>query len=578
MNQKHKAISEKGEISMKYLGSLLVAILLLGCAGWGQTAASGGALSAVAYNYGGNGPNTPPPLRVGTSGGSTCTSCTATLTVTTGTITLNASGRTIAPLSVFAPVTVDTGVNAETVTPTAVSCTTPSIPNTCSFTASFIYAHGTGAVITSGTYGLQEALDDAYNSGGGIVRVDQLWAQAGGTTAIIVAALPFPSVYITDIRQGEQYWNVTPAATGVFSAPSALTSTTAFSSLTVAGSASYTGGTIHVCYALVDLEGNEGPCSADYSFTDTSAKAIQFTAPPAATGAVGWIPYIGLESGSAANEYQVLLWTQPTVLQVAPVSAGVCTLSAVLLQAGHYACAIANTTYGQSGSGAVVAAYPVVTSPQAVGTGGLSTASYYIGNTNSRTVYSYAPGTVPPPIGVVKASGAFHITTAAASTVPQVLGTIAVPAGFLNYVGREIRVCGYAYSSTQGASTIVSILLEWDAQGSDVTTGIPVIMGGPLALGTLTTGTTGQFTFCQNIKTTIPSASATGSTVRAGYGYLDECALTTCATPFTGLNMTVTAVGSLNLAGPGRIQVVMVQTTSSTAVPALIDATVEVLN
>ena len=47
-----------------------------------------------------------------------------------------------------------------------------------------------------------------------------------------------------------------------------------------------------VCYALVDIMGNEGPCSSDYSFTDTSAKAIQFTAPPAATGAVGWIPYI----------------------------------------------------------------------------------------------------------------------------------------------------------------------------------------------------------------------------------------------------------------------------------------------
>jgi hypothetical protein len=324
--------------------------------------------------------------------------------------------------------------------------------------------------------------------------------------------------------------------------------------------------------------GNEGPCSADYSFTDTSAYAIQFTAPAASAGAVGYIPYIGLESGAAAHEYQVKLVTQPTVIGVAPVAvAGLCTLTT--LETITPACAVANTTYGQSGSGAVVAAYPVVTSPLAVGQGGLSTASYYIGNSNSRTVYQYQPGASVGTAGIVRSSNAFTITTAAASTVPQVMGTLALPPGFMNYVGRSIRVCGEAYSSTQGASTVVAIKFEWDAQGSDVTTGLPVILGGPLVTNTLTTGTTGYFSFCQDLTTTVASASATGGSILAANGYLIESALTTGATPAAGpSNIGNAAVGSLNLAEAARLQVIMVQTTSSTAVPALENLTVQILN
>src|ERR1017187_6151245 len=324
--------------------------------------------------------------------------------------------------------------------------------------------------------------------------------------------------------------------------------------------------------------GNEGPCSGDYSFTDTSAMAIQFTAPAASAGAVGYIPYIGLESGAAAHEYQVKLVTQPTVIGVAPVAvAGLCTLTT--LETITPACAVANTTYGQSGSGAGVAAYPVVTSPLAVGQGGLSTASYYIGNSNSRTVYQYQPGASVGTAGIVRSSNAFTITTAAASTVPQVMGTLALPPGFMNYVGRSIRVCGEAYSSTQGASTVVAIKFEWDAQGSDVTTGLPVILGGPLVTNTLTTGTTGYFSFCQDLTTTVASASATGGSILAANGYLIESALTTGATPAAGpSNIGNAAVGSLNLAEAARLQVIMVQTTSSTAVPALENLTVQILN
>ena len=523
------------------------------------------------------------------------TTGSSTITVIGGYIVLQ-DGRQIVPFAVGVPFIVS-DANSELITPTAVSGCYKSqgmnqngILVTCTVTASFTYLHGTGSGLLSGTGGIAEAVNDAFNFGGGVVVIAPGFFVNTSCTgcyaalpALMNAILPYSNVSIEDDRTGPPtYWNLTPAAATSFTAPSALTSATAFSSLTVAGSASYAGGTIHVCYALVDIMGNEGPCSADYSFTDTSAFAIQFTAPPAATGAVGWIPYIGLEAGAASNEYQVKLVSQPATIGLTPAAvAGLCTLST--LETVTPACAITNATYGVTGSGAVVAAYPVVSSPQAVGTGGQDGAaptSYYEGNTNSRTVYNYQPGTAVATQGIERSSNVFHITTAAASTVPEIMGTLTVPAGFMNYVGRTIEVCGLAYSSTQGASTVVAIKFEWDAQGSDVTTGLPVILGGPLVTNTLTTGTVASFSFCQDFTTTVASASATGGSIRATNGWLIESALNTGSTPAAGpnaINMTG-AVGSLNLAQAARIQIVMVQTTSTTAVPQLLNLTVQVLN
>ena len=530
----------------------------------------------------------------------------ASITIRGGYVVLQ-DGRRVVPFAVGVPIVISDG-NPELVTPTAVSgCYNSRGMNqdgvlvTCTVTASFSFTHGVGAQVLSATNGAAEAALDAFNWGGGIVTLAPGWKLGLNTsctncyanqTAALQALLPFPSVSIEDAQLGPPiYWNLTPAFGTALSAPSALAAGTVSSSTTVTGSASYTGGTIHVCYALVDIQGHEGPCSADYSFADTSAKAIVFTAPPAATGAIGWIPYIGLEAGATQNEYQVKLWSQPTVIGSAPVSSGVCTLSLPLLQIGVYACALTNTSYGQTGSGATVAAYPVVTSPLPVFSGGQDGSapnSYLEGNTASRTVYQYQPGASPGTPGINRVYAPFNITTAAASTVPQIMGTIDVPAGFMNYVGRQIEICGLAYSSTQGASTIVQIEFEWDAQGSNVTTGLPVKLGGPMALGTLTTGTVGYFDFCQDISTTVAAATATGGSLLAGHGYLAECALNTCATPFVAPNVGQAAsastgsapagVASLNLAGPARIHIVMVQTTSSTAVPKLFNLSVKVLN
>lgn len=481
------------------------------------------------------------------------------------------------------PIQVQDGTLSESVTSeTAAAFPTSAIvpptvqPYSCSFTATFANAHSAGVQIGSGDGGLAEAMNDALSLGAGAITIDQT---ANVTYSALTTLLVYPNIQIVDKRSPQlQYWNPTPAAATSLSAPIALTSSTVAASgvaCTPVGSC-YAAGTIHVAYALVDAMGNEGPISADYNFTDTSAKGVLFNSPPAAVGAVGYIPYIGLESGASGHEYQMLVYTQPTVLGALPVANGICTLTTI--ETATPACALTNAAYGQTGSAASVVAYPVVTSPQQVGTGGLSTASYYIGNTNSRTVYNYAPSFTPNVAQMVKSAQAFHITTAAASTVPQILGTLAIPSGAMNYVGRTLQVCGEAYSSTQGASTIVSIEFEWDAQGSDVTTGLPVILGGPLVTNTLTTGTVAYFSFCETLQTTVASASATGGTIYASNGWLIESALSSGSTPAAGPSITTAAVGSLNLAAPARLQVVMVQTTSSTAVPQLLNLTAQWIN
>jgi hypothetical protein len=142
-----------------------------------------------------------------TSGG------TQTLNVAFGNVTLQ-DGTVIAPLATNSPVTVGTGANADTVTPSAVSNSTPQVYQSSSFTATtFSHAHGTGDKVASGTVGLQEAINAASGAGGGVVIVDAAWVQAGGTDAIIEAATVSAGVSILDNRTGGEEGDATVTLT-----------------------------------------------------------------------------------------------------------------------------------------------------------------------------------------------------------------------------------------------------------------------------------------------------------------------------------------------------------------------------
>lgn len=107
-----------------------------------------------------------------------------------------ADGSSLDPYNVNAPITIN-DANAETVTPTAVSINTDG---TVSITANLSHTHGQGAIISSGTAGLQEALNAANAAGGGVVVIDQEWVGLGGTQAILNAATIPANVSIVDNR------------------------------------------------------------------------------------------------------------------------------------------------------------------------------------------------------------------------------------------------------------------------------------------------------------------------------------------------------------------------------------------
>lgn len=126
---------------------------------------SAGTYYSFNYNYGA-GRIAPMKVTTGTS-----TSGAGTVTVSFGYFS-TPDGRQIFPftgVTTIPPITIDSGANLETVTPSSVSCTTPSVINTCTITATFSNIHGNGVNVSSGDQGLQEAFNDAAANGGGQV-------------------------------------------------------------------------------------------------------------------------------------------------------------------------------------------------------------------------------------------------------------------------------------------------------------------------------------------------------------------------------------------------------------------------
>jgi hypothetical protein len=135
-----------------------------------------------------------------------------TLTLVYGTFS-TADGTQVTPLNTNAPITVGGNSNTETVTPSAVSASTPLIYGTATVTATFTYVHGNGDSIRSGTCGLQEALNAASGFGGGEVIVDAGWVKLGGTQAMLDAATVPAGVTIQDNRGSGQLATMTKTLT-----------------------------------------------------------------------------------------------------------------------------------------------------------------------------------------------------------------------------------------------------------------------------------------------------------------------------------------------------------------------------
>lgn len=110
------------------------------------------------------------------------------------------NGTTIVPFAANTPITVAlNSSNAETVTPTVTNCYATSI--NCTLAATFSNTHVGGESITSGTFGLQEAINAAITAGSGTVLIDNTWQGPAGAS-LITAAKGSINVVVQDNRSG----------------------------------------------------------------------------------------------------------------------------------------------------------------------------------------------------------------------------------------------------------------------------------------------------------------------------------------------------------------------------------------
>jgi hypothetical protein len=453
-------------------------------------------------------------------------------TVSTGGITFN-------PLSTNVSILVGAGTSQDTVTPSAVSCSTPAVYGTCSFTANFTHAHGTGDLVQSATLGAQEAVNYQALQGGGIVTVNRAWTKTGGTNTILSALAASSQVSIRDDRGPGGYWAMQPTVLTSLAVPATQTTST----VTFAGTGTWNG-SYYVCITYVDALGGEGPCSAtSAALASGSLTIMTIAAPAASTGAVGWRAYAGATYAAA---------------YLLPISSTVCTLTT--LESVMPACAISSagvfpavnlttTTLRPNGQSPSVAVYQ--TMPQ------------------GHTTFAYVPiGGIPNTFQTY--FGPFPSFGSTTSGQIDVLGTVSLPSGYLNTIGRTVRVSGKILGTTLNTAVVptVTVGLGW--------------------VGGLTAGAT--------VPVCTLTGAAVGATATANVAF--SCTLTTNATGATGtiqpdgwmviapatgaaletvVDSSAAAIGSLSLSTQDTLYVNFTSGSNTSADLQLLDLHVETL-
>lgn len=397
---------------------------------------------------------------------------TGTQTVTIGFNTSLADGRQFLPFgagyNVLSPVVFDVGAVSETVTPTAVSATTcpltgqfgPQI-QCASFTGSFSFTHGLNAVAASGTFGLQEAIADAIannnpvtGTGGGTVVIDSTWPGLGTLFTTMATVTPYPMVTIEDETgiAGYHFWKASASTTSTAASAAAPTLTT--------GTGTLTSGQYFVKVAYVDLQGQISQVSTESSQTATTT-SITVTAPAAAAGQVGYIVYLTSAGGSTNTETDY------------PLTPSNCTLTKAELIIP--ACTVTNTSYGQSGSNALLTTNPATTTFKTMGAT----------DTINRTAFAYqvannVAAAIPVP-NVILSQAA---TGTAAATYQ--IASANFPGGLFTQTTREFRVCGTGHDTFGGVAgqTLALSLFYGPYNNSDTS-----LISLTTAAGTATAGT-----------------------------------------------------------------------------------------
>jgi hypothetical protein len=294
-----------------------------------------GQYRAVSFNYGGCGIESPAALVV--VAGSNATSTGGTLTVQNGWITLS-DGTIVTPFNTNAPVSVINALGNDTQTPSAVSTYVQSNlygPSATVTATTWTYAHAPGDRVSSGTAGLQEAINYAAAKGGGTVLVDNEWYTQGGTAAILAAATVSSGVTILNTTI---YAPILTVALPLTLAQILAAYTTPVSVLAAPGA----GNLIDVLDATLNLIYGSAAYSGGGAAQLSYGTALTY--PATAT----W----------ASTDFTNL--SANSIVKVAGVDAYVAS-SNYLNKAITYSNASANFTVGTGGSGLLIVNYRIVT-------------------------------------------------------------------------------------------------------------------------------------------------------------------------------------------------------------------------
>jgi hypothetical protein len=466
-----------------------------------------------------------------------------------------------AGVKVYYPVAItDSGVGSTTseiVTPTA----TNQSASSCGFSASTLHSHAT-FVLSSGTAGLQEAIvTQQQNAPDFDVILDKYWYQTvaalpGNPTpaSIIASVTGNANVAIVDTTTqpwtfyswtGTQYVAVAPtgslAITSVtpLAAPAALSSSATTNGIittsSTGGTIPISGSTYRLAATYVTAIGGETTISSDSASTittgtSTATNSITVTSPAAATGAVGWRIYVSPAAGAAGSE---ILYTTSCI----SASTGQTVLNGV--------CAI--------GSSAVVTA--------------ITTGTATVPTVNS--AFLTAGGTTSPLQDVLSSYPPFTAVATISAAATGTLGTINLPAGYLNSLGRTIRICGSGFAttnSTPGTLTLATTLAS--------TPGVTTITPFTAVSGATTASAAVNFNFCTDWTTT--ATGATGTLEAHGWANY-TLAGTAVASPAADIIRAASA--SVNLTTQDQIAVTLTPATTAitTGGAQLRQLTVEVL-
>jgi hypothetical protein len=305
----------------------------------------------------------------------------------------------------------------------------------------------------------------------------------------------------------------------------------------------------YFCVTYVDALGGEGPCSLTYNQTPTVNYSATITSPAASAGAVGWRFYAG--TGSLATAYLM------------PITSANCTLTT--LELVMPACAI--------GSNGVFLAPPVTTTSLKPNTQTSPTVNVSQPLPQSHTTFAYAP-TNSVPASFQTHYGPFPAFGSTTSGQLDIIGSFNLPTGFLNYIGRSVKIRGKITTGTLNTAALptLNVQIAW-AGGTTAGVGINTCALEGVAVGA-TKVYNGQFE-CE-LLTNAVGATAIGSIMPSGFMMLQAQDISANGLgPYVDTNTA--AVGSLGLFAQNTVNIVYTSNTNTTAAPQLLALDIDIL-